>query len=84
MSNPGEAHFVAHCTEPSCDLGGFEYHCPLCECLGKDYDQVWDQADAILAGTHQPFTCECCKGPLIMTWDAEECEYRVLPGRETP
>ena len=71
-----EAYFIQHCDHELCDLGSFEYTCPVCDAYIRDYE-IWWLQDAIMGGLIHPLTCEDCGAPLTVTWDREEYEYQV-------
>jgi hypothetical protein len=64
-----EALFVPHCDDPPCDLGVFEYTCPVCKHGGTDYDVWWSRDDILLHGAKPVFACEHCGEKLTVFWD---------------
>lgn len=78
MMKPGEAHFIEHCDEPGCDLGTFEYICPVCGKYNVDYE-IWWEEDNIWRGNKFSFKCPVCEKDLTVEWDTENYEYKVKP-----
>lgn len=68
MSEPS---FIAHCDEPSCDLGHVEYQCPACDRDGSDYADLWWDRDEIYQDRPVDFRCERCGASLRLQLDAE-------------
>jgi hypothetical protein len=73
----GQAQIVAHCDDPPCDLGCFEYVCPACEKRHSDYEDLWWNKDSLYEGGVHRFKCGGCKTHLVAYFDREETEYRV-------
>lgn len=71
------ASFIPHCDYETCDLGRFRYTCPICNRIGDDYDVWFDQDAILLENKSCTFKCEHCGGDLVVTWDADECEFQV-------
>jgi predicted RNA-binding Zn-ribbon protein involved in translation (DUF1610 family) len=78
MMKSGEAHFFEHCDLPGCDLGTFEYVCPVCGKHIIDYE-IWWKEDDIWKGNKFSFKCPDCDNDLIVEVDTENHEYKVKP-----
>lgn len=65
--------FVPHCDDGSCDLGAVYYFCPLCRRRGTDYDEAWFRRGEMWDGTAVAFSCEHCRGDLLLTYKNGSC-----------
>lgn len=74
---PGDALWVTHCDDPSCDLGTFQYRCPVCRRWGKEYEVWWRFNDVVLNDQRVQFDCERCDSKLEAYYVPDEHETRV-------
>jgi len=70
------AYFIPHCDNETCDLGSFNYQCPLCDTHCVDYD-VWWKRDSVCNGEPHKFRCDYCKEELMVFFNQDEFEYSV-------
>ena len=67
-----EAYFIQHCDDEYCDLGRFQYECPLCHKIISDYDVWWKQWD-VYDGKDVFFKCEDCGNTLTVYYEDHNC-----------
>lgn len=69
--------FINHCDDPDCELGRFEYKCPNCGQINRDYGNVWWNKEKIILGNPEIIECEQCKTKFEVKWDTKEFEYTL-------
>lgn len=71
-----EAYFIEHCNDSNCDLGAFEYTCPICNKVSDDYE-VWWEWDNMYGGKVVQFKCNKCGKPLEVKYNKKNYCYEV-------
>ena len=67
------AYFYQHCENEHCDLGTFNYECPICHRKLVNYDMWGKQWDVYDSESGVVFNCDNCGEKLIVSYERHGC-----------
>ncbi len=71
--------FIPHCHDDHCNLGSFDYKCPICRRNIMDLD-IWWESDSIHSGSIFWKKCEYCDGNIKIFYNEYDFTYYIDTG----